>query len=40
MLRIGVIGLAFIGSTAALAATGGSVPTFNKDVLPVLQKNC
>jgi hypothetical protein len=40
MLRIGVVALALVGSTAALAATGGSVPTFNKDVLPILQKNC
>ena len=43
MLRTGLFGLALLGlsmGTAAFAATGGSVPTFNKDVLPILQKNC
>ncbi|HEX5228183.1 MAG TPA: cytochrome c [Bryobacteraceae bacterium] len=38
MLRVSLIGL--ITGAAALAATGGSAPTFNKDVLPILQKNC
>src|SRR5258708_26747968 len=28
------------GAAAALAATGGSTPTFYKEVLPLLQKNC
>ena len=37
MLRISVVGLAI--TAAAVAATGSS-PTFNKDVLPILQKNC
>ena len=36
MLRISVLGLAM--GVAAIAATGS--PTFNKDVLPILQKNC
>ena len=36
MLRISVVGLAM--GVAAVAAT--SSPTFNKDVLPILQKNC
>ena len=34
MVRVTVCGL--LMSVAALAAT----PTFNKDVLPILQKNC
>jgi hypothetical protein len=38
MLRIPVLGLAI--ASAAVAATGASSPTFNKDVLPILQKNC
>jgi hypothetical protein len=38
MLRISVLGLAI--ASAAVAATGSSSPTFNKDVLPILQKNC
>ena len=38
MLRISVVGLA-MGITA-IAGTGTSSPTFNKDVLPILQKNC
>lgn len=38
MLRVSLLGL--ITGAAALAATGGSAPTFNKDVLPILQKNC
>ena len=38
MLRISVVGLAM--AMAAIAATGSSSPTFNKDVLPILQKNC
>ncbi len=38
MLRISVVGLAM--GMAAVAATGSSSPTFNKDVLPILQKNC
>jgi hypothetical protein len=38
MLRISVVGLAM--GMAALAGTGTSSPTFNKDVLPILQKNC
>src|SRR5580692_1293784 len=38
MLRISVVGLA-MGMTA-LAGTGTSSPTFTKDVLPILQKNC
>src|ERR1700722_15989971 len=36
MLRVSVLGLAM--GVAAIAAT--SSPTFNKDVLPILQKNC
>jgi len=32
--------LGFVVSGAALAASPTAVPTFNKDVLPVLQKNC
>src|SRR5277367_906380 len=38
MLRISVVGLAM--GVAAIAGTGTSSPTFNKDVLPILQKNC
>ncbi len=38
MLRISVVGLAM--GMAALAGTGADAPTFNKDVLPILQKNC
>jgi hypothetical protein len=38
MLRISVLGLAI--ASAAVAATGSTSPTFNKDVLPILQKNC
>ena len=38
MLRISVVGLAM--GMAALAGTGTDAPTFNKDVLPILQKNC
>ena len=38
MLRISVVGLAM--AMAAVAGTGTSSPTFNKDVLPILQKNC
>ena len=38
MLRISVLGLAI--ASAAVAATGSGSPTFNKDVLPILQKNC
>src|SRR5271169_1935910 len=38
MLRISVLGLAI--ASAAVAATGSSSPTFTKDVLPILQKNC
>jgi len=38
MLRISLVGLAI--TAVAIAATGSSSPTFNKDVLPILQKNC
>jgi hypothetical protein len=38
MLRTSVVGLAM--AIAALAATDSSSPTFNKEVLPILQKNC
>ena len=38
MLRISVVGLAM--GMAAIAGTGTGSPTFNKDVLPILQKNC
>jgi hypothetical protein len=38
MLRTALIGLA-VGVTA-MAASSPSSPTFNKDVLPILQKNC
>ena len=38
MLRFSVIGLAM--GISAIAGTGTSAPTFNKDVLPILQKNC
>jgi hypothetical protein len=41
MLRISVAGLGIgIGLAMGIAAAGASAPTFNKDVLPVLQKNC
>jgi len=42
MLRISVVGLG-IGMAmgmVAVAGTSDSVPTFNKEVLPILQKNC
>ena len=38
MLRALIVGGVMM--LAALAAPNGSVPTFNKDVLPILQKNC
>jgi hypothetical protein len=38
MIRISVAALAM--ATAAVAGTATSTPTFNKDVLPILQKNC
>jgi hypothetical protein len=38
MLRISVVALAL--AAVAAAGTTSSSPTFNKDVLPILQKNC
>ena len=38
MLRVSLVGLTM--AMAALAATESASPTFNKDVLPILQKNC
>jgi len=38
MLRISVVALAM--AMAAVAGTDSNSPTFNKDVLPILQKNC
>src|SRR5580704_19374920 len=38
MLRVSVVG--FLMAMAAVAGTDSSSPTFNKDVLPILQKNC
>jgi len=38
MLRIFVVGLGM--GIAAIAGTSTEAPTFNKDVLPILQKNC
>ncbi|HMD48042.1 MAG TPA: cytochrome c [Bryobacteraceae bacterium] len=38
MLRISVVALAM--AMAAVAGTETTSPTFNKDVLPILQKNC
>ncbi len=38
MLRIFVVGLAL--GMAAMAGTVTTVPTFNKEVLPILQKHC
>jgi hypothetical protein len=39
MLRLSVAGL-FMGMTAVAATASSTTPTFNKDVLPILQKNC
>src|SRR3984885_16148607 len=42
MLRVSVVGfgIGLVLAMAALGGTGSSSPTFNKDVLPILQKNC
>jgi len=41
MLRISlVVGIGLATGAAAIAGTVTSAPTFNKDVLPILQKNC
>jgi hypothetical protein len=39
MLRLPVTGL-FLGMAAVAATVSSATPTFNKDVLPILQKNC
>jgi len=38
-MRTLALGLTVVGVSLA-ATTGGAQPTFYKDVLPVLQKNC
>jgi len=39
MLRLSVAGL-FVGMAAVAATVSSTTPTFSKDVLPILQKNC
>ncbi len=39
MLRLPVAGL-FLGMAAVAATVSSATPTFNKDVLPIMQKNC
>jgi hypothetical protein len=39
VLRLSVAGL-FLGMAAGAATVSSATPTFNKDVLPILQKNC